>query len=128
MSAALMFAARHLTRYLTAAARTNGNAPSRPADVCESAHVRVYHRRIPTYSPCRPRIVREGGIAYHGTPSSIVLSIARLDTRHDSVGPPCETPPLDCALRPPADDTVCKQRKNATRLFSPAIQIVVGRR
>jgi len=70
----------------------------------------------------------EGGITYHGTPSSIVLSTARLDTHHDSVGPPYETPPLDCALRPPADDTVCKQRKNATRLFSPAIRIVVGRR
>lgn len=128
MSAALMFAARHLTRYLTAAARTNGNAPSRPANVCENVLLHVYHNIcILTYAPSSEDRTRRVELR---TTAPLALSYSRLlvSILITIAWAPLMKPPLDCALRPPADDTVCKQRKNATRLFSPAIRIVVGRR
>lgn len=129
MSVALMFTARHLARYFTSSRlRTNGNVPSRLASVCGSEHTRTHQRRAHKYASSpedRTRRVELRAAA----PLVPSYSTARLDTRHDSlIGPRLKHPPLARALRPPAGDTVCKQRKNATRLFPPAIRIAISRR
>lgn len=142
MSVALMFAARHLARYLTVAARASEwqctlstrrrvyRERERSAIHSRHTHTNV-HRHVYTYASSpedHTRRVELRAVA----PLVLSYSTARLDTRHDSARVPLETLPpslssffstplgpsvLARTFRPPANDTVCKQRKNATRLF-----------
>lgn len=132
MSVALMFADRHLARYLTAAARMNEwqctLSTCRRVWERTCMYIHIHETCTRTHMCHRPRIVRGRVVLHAAAPLALSYSTARIDTRHDSVDPPRNTPSSPRALRPPAGDTVCKQRKNATRLFSPAIRIAVGRR
>lgn len=124
MLVSLMFADRHLARYLTAAARANEwqCTLSTCRRVWEHTCIHTIESNTYTYVPSpedRTRRVELHAAAPLVLLASILVTIAWT---------PLETPPLARALRPPAGDTVCKQRKNATRLFSPAIRIAVGQR
>jgi len=95
MSAALMFAARHLARYLTSPRlreRTNGNVPSRLANVCGSEYIRTHQRRAHKYTSS-PEDRTQRVELRAAAPLVLSYSTARLDTRHDSlIGPRLKHP------------------------------------
>lgn len=93
MSVALMFADRHLARYLTATARANewqctlstcGRVWERTSTYTTETHTYTY---VPSPEDRTRRVE-----LHAAAPLALSYSTARIDTRHDSADPPWNTP------------------------------------